>query len=603
MDRLRRLWQTEQLYEPLSDDTADSNAQDHPTRSRGSKRGFSYINYTIFFLLGMSMLWAWNMFLAAGPYFQMRFRGDAWIFENFQASEISVSTATNLVAVLVLARLQANASYPGRILSSLVINTGVFMMLSLFTKAFLDITARGYFGILMVAMFSASLATGLCQNGVFAYVSGFGEPRYTQGIMTGQAVAGVLPCIAQIVSVLSVSSPENAPRHRDSPRDNTAPPSPAPPEVQPNSAFAYFLTATIISVTTLLAFLYFLARTGRQSGTLQNANNPEESSDEPETRKTVPLLVLLSKLRWQASAVFVTFAITMVSPVFTQRIVSVRPPSQQPAILQPACFIPLAYLFWNTGDLVGRLLTAIPSLSLVRRPKLLLFLAGSRIIFPGLYYLCNIRGRGAVVNSDFFYLVIVQLLFGITNGYLGSICMIGASEWVAPEEREAAGGFMGLCLVAGLTPRKPTLPHAGLKHYATYDSITLGVLVPVVVDDKHPHPRILIHDEDTTYRQQRLHAYVTIASLPKPGVGRGDGHPTLIELTSSDKTQKLLAELPTLMRYVEAKTPEPEKSCLLDEPHFDYGGGSVDTPEVWIGREAMGPAFGRSSVCCIAMVR
>ncbi|KAK1073097.1 hypothetical protein LTR12_004885 [Friedmanniomyces endolithicus] len=452
MDRLRRLWQIEQLYEPLSDDTSDSNDQDHPPRSRGSKHGFSYINYTIFFLLGMSMLWAWNMFLAAGPYFQMRFRGDAWIFENFQASEISVSTATNLVAVLVLARLQANASYSGRILSSLVINTAVFLVLSLFTKAFLDISARGYFGILMIAMFSASLATGLCQNGVFAYVSGFGEPRYTQGIMTGQAVAGVLPCIAQIVSVLSVSSPEKKPRHDTTfPRDSTIAPSPAPPEVQPNSAFAYFLTATIISVITLLAFLYFLARTGQQPQTLQNANNSEEPSDEPGTRKTVPLLVLLSKLRWPASAVFVTFAITMVSPVFTQRIVSVRPPSQQPAILQPACFIPLAYLFWNTGDLVGRLLTAIPSLSLVRRPKLLLFLAASRIIFPGLYYLCNIRGRGAVVHSDFFYLVVVQLLFGITNGYLGSICMIGASEWVAPEEREAAGGFMGLCLVAGLT--------------------------------------------------------------------------------------------------------------------------------------------------------
>ncbi|KAK0944770.1 hypothetical protein LTR29_003783 [Friedmanniomyces endolithicus] len=451
MDRLRKLWQTEQLYEPLSDDTADSNDHDHRPRSESSKDAFSYINYTIFFLLGMSMLWAWNMFLAAGPYFQMRFRGDAWIFENFQASEISVSTATNLVAVLVLARLQANASYSGRILSSLIINTAVFLVLSLFTKAFLDLSARGYFGILMIAMFSASLATGLCQNGVFAYVSGFGEPRYTQGIMTGQAVAGVLPCIAQIVSVLSISSPENKPRLHASPRDSIAPPSLAPPEVHPNSAFAYFLTATTISVITLLAFLYFLARTGRQSQPLQNVNSPEEISDDPGTRKTVPLLVLLSKLRWPASAVFVTFAITMVSPVFTQRIVSVRPPSQQPAILQPACFIPLAYLFWNTGDLVGRLLTAIPSLSLVRRPKLLLFLAASRIVFPGLYYLCNIRGRGAVVDSDFFYLVVVQLLFGITNGYLGSICMIGASEWVASEEREAAGGFMGLCLVAGLT--------------------------------------------------------------------------------------------------------------------------------------------------------
>ncbi|TKA77958.1 hypothetical protein B0A55_05798 [Friedmanniomyces simplex] len=451
MDRLRKLWQPEQPYEPLCDDTADSNDHDHPSLVKPSKAAFSYINYTIFLLLGISMLWAWNMFLAAGPYFQMRFRGNAWIFENFQAAEISVSTATNLLSVLVLARLQANASYPKRIVSSLVINMVVFLLLSLFTKAFLDISARGYFGFLMIAIFSASLATGLCQNGVFAYVSGFGEPRYTQGIMTGQAVAGVLPCIAQIVSVLSVSSPDNRQLHDASSLDNKSPPSPAPPEVHPNSAFSYFLTATIISVITLLAFLYFVARTGRQSQVLQNVSNLEDTTDEAEMRKEVPLLVLLSKLRWLASAVFLTFAITMVFPVFTQRIVSVRSPSQQPAILQPASFIPLAFLFWNSGDLVGRLLTALPSLSLVHRPKLLLLLAASRIIFPGLYYLCNIRGRGAVVDSDFFYLVVVQLLFGLTNGYLGSTCMIGAGEWVATEEREAAGGFMGLCLVAGLT--------------------------------------------------------------------------------------------------------------------------------------------------------
>lgn len=29
--------------------------------------------------------------------------------------------------------------------------------------------------------------------------------------------------------------------------------------------------------------------------------------------------------------------------------------------------------------------------------------------------------------------------------------MMGAGEWVDVEEREAAGGFMGLMLVAGLT--------------------------------------------------------------------------------------------------------------------------------------------------------
>lgn len=75
----------------------------------------------------------------------------------------------------------------------------------------------------------------------------------------------------------------------------------------------------------------------------------------------------------------------------------------------------------------------------------------ARLVFIPLYFLCNVGGRGAVVQSDVFYLFVVQGLFGLTNGYLGSECMMGSGEWVKEDEREAAGGFMGLCLVGGLT--------------------------------------------------------------------------------------------------------------------------------------------------------
>ncbi|KAK3711216.1 hypothetical protein LTR37_009810 [Vermiconidia calcicola] len=433
MDRLRKLWSGEQLYERLDEGPEESDAQDDGSVK---KHTFSYIEYSIFLLLGVSMLWAWNMFLAAGPYFQHRFRNDDWIFNNFQAAEVSVSTVTNLGSMLILTRMQANASYPKRIMSSLFINMVVFTLLAASTS--IDASARGYFGFLMVTMFATSLATGLCQNGIFAYVSGFGEPRYTQGIMTGQSVAGVLPCIAQIVSVLSVQGSDDLPDDAPS----------GPPPVRSNAALAYFLTATAIAVATLFAFLFLLARHRKPI-------NPSDSTmvdplTETDTKKNIPLLVLFRKLFWLASGVFITFAVTMVFPVFTQRIVSVQPPNEQGPLMQPPSFIPLAFLFWNAGDLLGRLITAVPSLSLVSRPRVIFALAVLRIAWVGLYHLCNIRGEGAVVESDFFYLVVVQLFFGLSNGYLGSTCMIGASEWVEPEEREAAGGFMGLCLVAGL---------------------------------------------------------------------------------------------------------------------------------------------------------
>ena len=293
----------------------------------------------------------------------------------------------------------------------------------------------------MAIVFTASLAAGFCQNGVFAYVSGFGVVEYTQAIMTGQAVAGVLPCIAQIVSVLSVDEPDAGVG-----KDGV-------PVAQESgkSAFAYFLTATAVSVAALVAF-FLLLRRHPDTGPEMKSPVPDSEESEPlASRKVVGMWTLFKKLHYLASAVFLTFAITMVFPVFTQQITSVRPADTAPRILQPACFIPLAFLLWNAGDLAGRLVTLIHSLTLVRWPRTVFILSIARVVFIPLYLLCNTHGRGAAISSDLFYLVIVQFLFGLSNGYLGSTCMMGAGEWVEADEREAAGGFMGLMLVFGLT--------------------------------------------------------------------------------------------------------------------------------------------------------
>lgn len=372
------------------------------------------------------------MFLAANPYFQRRFEHSDNLLRNFQSAIMSVSTVGNLGSMIVLTKLQARANYPHRIATSLVLNIVVFTLLALSTKLFLGVSAGVYFAFLMFMVLSASLAAGLCQNGVFAYVAGFGREEYTQGIMAGQGVAGVLPCIAQIVSVLSVSPKKE---HVD-----------GTPRQSSTSAFAYFLTATVISAMALVAFIY-----------LQREHSSRIRLDEvdatavPTERKSVSLTRLFKKLTWLASAVFLTFVVTMFFPVFTQKILSVRDSDSAHRLFQPATFIPLGFLFWNVGDLLGRMGPALPVLRLTAYPRILFLLSIARVAFIPLYLLCNVNGNGAAVSSDFFYLFVVQLLFGVTNGYLGSSCMMGFVEWVDPDEAEAAGGFMSLCLVGGLT--------------------------------------------------------------------------------------------------------------------------------------------------------
>ncbi|CZT13508.1 related to intracellular membrane protein involved in nucleoside transport [Rhynchosporium graminicola] len=445
IDRLRTLFKASnngQDYEPVDSDYDGNEDVRRPVLIAPEADGgqeFSWFEYSIFLLLGIAMLWAWNMFLAAAPYFQTRFANNKNILDHFQPAITSVGCVTNLVSILVLGQMQAKASYPKRILCALVLNCIVFTLLSISVTYFRSISATGYFVFTLFMVFSTSLATGLCQNGAFAFASSFGRPEYIQAIMTGQAVAGVLPSVAQILSVLAVPVPDNS-------KEETA----GIDHTNTTSATVYFSTATVISFLTLFAVLPLIRKHNRllESQMMTSITSIEEA--ERANRKVVSMLTLYKKLHWLAASVFICFAVTMFFPVFTQKIVSNVPQDKAPRIFQPSAFIPLGFLFWNVGDLTGRLITLGP-LNMGNRPVFLFVAAIVRAGFLPVYLLCNIVGKGAVIKSDLFYLIAVQFLFGVSNGWLGSCCMMGAGDYVDEGEREAAGGFMAINLVGGLT--------------------------------------------------------------------------------------------------------------------------------------------------------
>ncbi|KAG6353474.1 hypothetical protein INS49_005655 [Diaporthe citri] len=417
---------------------------------------FSWFEYAIFAMVGVAMLWAWNMFLAASPYFASRFSDDPWATENFQSAILSVSTLTNLGSMLALTNMQRSANYPNRIKLALLINTAAFALLTLSTSIFTAVSARWYLSFLLVDVCFAALATGLFQNGAFAFAASFGRPEYTQAIMAGQGVAGVLPALAQIVSVLAVPPTQGTTGDDDSGGDTVSDP-------VGSAAFIYFLTAVLVSLCTLLAFLPLVRRHDRLVESRMAASHPDLAASmlsthshadiqeaEQAARRVVGMRALFRKLHWLAGSVFMCFAVAMFFPVFTAKIPSTHDGGSR--LFDAEVFIPLAFFAWNLGDLLGRIATVGRWNAAVRTraPAVLFTVSVARAGFLPLYLLCNIRGRGAVVPSDLFYLAVVQFPFGLTNGWLASNSMMGAAEWVDEDEREAAGGFMGLSLVAGL---------------------------------------------------------------------------------------------------------------------------------------------------------
>lgn len=75
-------------------------------------------------------------------------------------------------------------------------------------------------------------------------------------------------------------------------------------------------------------------------------------------------------------------------------------------------------------------------------------------MFLPLFLFCNINPTGRQVTwvafeSDVAY-IIIMLLFSVTNGYVGSICMMSGPQMVRPEEAGTAASLMVAMLGLGL---------------------------------------------------------------------------------------------------------------------------------------------------------
>lgn len=208
----------------------------------------------------------------------------------------------------------------------------------------------------------------------------------------------------------------------------------SPKHQKSNSTTVYFFTAAAIALASLAA-LGFLQT--KAPGLVRNEKY-ETSSRHWEMAK---------KLKWPALANFSCLCISSVTSIFAAKITSVVPQTGAPILLQPHAFIPLAIILWNVGDLMGSIL-AVASKVLIRHPLIIFALSIARLGFIPLYLNCNIDGRGSFAG-DWFYLA-VQILFGMTHGWLSGTSMMGVPEWVEPADREDAGAFMGMTLVSGL---------------------------------------------------------------------------------------------------------------------------------------------------------
>ena len=131
------------------------------------------------------------MILQAVPYFDRRFRANSWILRYFQATFLVFFAFTMMTLTLILGVQRKQPAYAAHLKAALWTYVVVATLLMYSTMS--NVTAELYFHFTLVMVIATAFANGLSQNAAFAFAAGFGRTEYSPAIMTGEALAALLP--------------------------------------------------------------------------------------------------------------------------------------------------------------------------------------------------------------------------------------------------------------------------------------------------------------------------------------------------------------------------------------------------------------------------
>ncbi|CDK27241.1 unnamed protein product [Kuraishia capsulata CBS 1993] len=454
------------MDQPLDEPRSSSAGEDYDNRivltipSTRLVLRLSGLKYIAFTVLGMALLWPWNCFLSASEYFTERFSSKPLLANNYSSTMMTISTLTSTLFNLYLSQRQKDVDYAARVRLGQRLTIFVFLLMGLSCLVGTNSSPVMVFVFVMINVFLSSVGTCLSQVGCMALVNVM-KPLYANAVVVGSAIAGVLPSIALIASTVSIkASTEETTQASDR-----------------NSAVAvYFFTACAVSAIALVLFWLcerfddlkpdtppasqsYIPLANEDPDSVFSADSGPSDDDIIKTVEQqqhshihVPFSVLWAKLKLLVLTIFFTFSVTLIFPVYASAIESVNHDSHPDSLwFTKRVFIPLAFLVWNIGDLVGRLACSLP-IFVLSSQKMMIIYSLSRLLFIPVFYCCNIQNKGAlfIFDSDIVYMVAL-LAFGFSNGQLYSSCFMSVSQYMdTEEEKKAASGFTAVFLSCGL---------------------------------------------------------------------------------------------------------------------------------------------------------
>lgn len=405
----------------------------------------------IIFILGVGTLLPWNFFITATEYFNGRLleklnsssnSSTADVTEyNFNSWMALLSQLPLLLFTLLNSCLYQHVKERVRVSLSLVSILLLFGLTAALVQVHMD--PGSFFSITMATIWFINMFGAVLQGSLFGLVGLF-PPRYSTFFMSGQGLAGIFAAVAMLLSTLSNADSSSA-------------------------ALGYFLTPCVATFVTLICYLllphldfarfYMSHRLDYEpeiSKELLNVSGAKAKALEAgggltmEDRDSQRLSVfaVFKKIWPMALCVSCVFAVTLsVFPVITVRVKTVYKENQawEKVFTCVCCFI-----VFNVFDLVGR---SAPYFVQWPGKQSRLFPAAvlARVAFVPLLMMCNVEhSKLCVLFRHDAAFVLLMALFSFTNGYLASLCMAYAPQFVRSKDAETAGSLMTFFLVLGL---------------------------------------------------------------------------------------------------------------------------------------------------------
>eukprot|EP00644_Phytophthora_capsici_P002909 jgi/Phyca11/511452/fgenesh2_kg.PHYCAscaffold_85_\ len=396
--------------------------------------------FYMFMFLNASVLWAYYSCLSAQDFYTVQF-ADSGLDFSFLTT---LCTAWPMVigqGLQMFFGLDKSVSRDFRV----IVGYGIFMLMAVLIMVFsaINFSNEKTGAILVLVCFGCvGFGNSLTESTYYTFAALFPIPKFSQAVQIGNGTAGIINVSLLTILRLAVGGVKQT-------GDSTK-----------LSFYLFFGLLIVVLIVALFVYyrlndlpcVKFLVKRNEESMRAENL------ATQPFTKTCANLWRILLIIWVPALAQFLVFFVSLsVYPGFGCAAArNLKPPYSDVthSVTGNWYCTPGIVGSYNYGDFFGRVMTGAAvyklltsnwclGLSILRLgfiPLLLMGVAGTSL------YSFGYDDMGAIA-----YNIVLNLIIGITNGFLSTVTMGVAPRMLKPEDRESGGAVMALCLFFGLS--------------------------------------------------------------------------------------------------------------------------------------------------------